>query len=66
MARSSLPSSFRRYMNRRDTNAPRSKSTVRTCHMRDLEAALGSSIGRSFDVLSSQFRDAHSKKRSCQ
>jgi hypothetical protein len=53
-------------MNRRDTNAPRSKPAVRTCHMRDLEAALGSSIGRSFDVLSSQFRDAHSKKRSCQ
>ncbi|MFB6278203.1 MAG: hypothetical protein ABEK75_01735 [Salinibacter sp.] len=58
MPRSSSPSS-----SQRDTNAHSSTPAVRTHHVHDLEAALGASIGRSFDVLSRQLRDAHSKSR---
>lgn len=40
------------------SDSPSSPRTLRRHHVRDLEAALGTSIGRTFDVLSRQFRGA--------
>ncbi|PSQ72247.1 MAG: hypothetical protein BRD31_01420 [Bacteroidetes bacterium QH_2_64_26] len=52
MPHSSSPSS-----SQRDTTSHSSKPAVRPHHVHDLEAALGSSIGHSFNVLCRQFRD---------
>ncbi|MCS4193632.1 hypothetical protein GGP50_001854 [Salinibacter ruber] len=49
---------------RRDTETQRSNPPVHTHHVRDLEAALGASIGRNFDVLSRRFRDVQSPSSS--
>ena len=59
-----MPHSSSLSSSQRDTTSHSSKPAVRPHHVHDLEAALGASIGRSFDVLSRQLRDAHSKNRS--